>query len=124
MRRLILLGMLTVMCSACSIPRWPVDGVMTSPYGLRLRGWSPDMHEGVLRIVSTDPAQREVLIPVHGTVDDPTEFAPLFGEAWEWVQYASPFHWVANPLDAEPADAPIHRRAPSDRSTRGSAARA
>ena len=46
-QRLILVGMLTVVCGACSIPRWPVDGVMTSPYGLRLRGWSPDMHEGV-----------------------------------------------------------------------------
>ena len=46
-QRLILAGMLTMLCSACSIPRWPVDGVMTSPYGLRLRGWSPDMHEGV-----------------------------------------------------------------------------
>lgn len=47
MRRLILVGTLTVLCSGCSIPRWPVDGVMTSPYGLRLRGWSPDLHEGV-----------------------------------------------------------------------------
>jgi len=36
-----------VACSACSIPRWPVAGVVTSPYGMRLRGWSPDMHEGV-----------------------------------------------------------------------------
>lgn len=46
-QRLILTGMLTLVFTACSIPRWPVDGVMTSPYGLRLRGWSPDMHEGV-----------------------------------------------------------------------------
>lgn len=30
------------------------------------------------------------------------EFAPLFGEAWEWVERISPFHWVANPLAAEP----------------------
>lgn len=30
------------------------------------------------------------------------EFAPLFGEDWEWVQDGSPFHWVANPLDADP----------------------
>lgn len=30
---------------------------------------APDTHEGVLRILSTDPAQREVLIPVHGTVN-------------------------------------------------------
>lgn len=33
--------------ASCSVPRWPVDGVMTSPYGLRLRGWRPDIHEGV-----------------------------------------------------------------------------
>jgi murein DD-endopeptidase MepM/ murein hydrolase activator NlpD len=33
--------------AGCSVPRWPVDGVMTSPYGLRLRGWSPDLHHGV-----------------------------------------------------------------------------
>jgi murein DD-endopeptidase MepM/ murein hydrolase activator NlpD len=47
-QRLILICMITlVVCSSCSIPRWPVDGVMTSPYGLRLRGWTPDMHEGV-----------------------------------------------------------------------------
>jgi murein DD-endopeptidase MepM/ murein hydrolase activator NlpD len=43
----ILLLVTLVACSACSIPRWPVAGVVTSPYGMRLRGWSPDMHEGV-----------------------------------------------------------------------------
>ena len=46
MRRLILVCTV-LLCSSCSIPRWPVNGVMTSPYGVRLRGWSPDMHEGV-----------------------------------------------------------------------------
>lgn len=30
------------------------------------------------------------------------EFAPLFGEPWEWVENLSPFHWVANPLDPDP----------------------
>ncbi|MCR8671481.1 hypothetical protein NWP09_10070, partial [Agrococcus sp. HG114] len=30
------------------------------------------------------------------------EFAPLFGEQWEWVENLSPFHWVANPLVADP----------------------
>lgn len=38
---------LLLVLPACSIPRWPVDGVVTSPFGLRLRGWSPDLHEGV-----------------------------------------------------------------------------
>lgn len=31
----------------CSIPRWPVDAPMTSPFGLRLRGIQPRIHHGV-----------------------------------------------------------------------------
>jgi murein DD-endopeptidase MepM/ murein hydrolase activator NlpD len=46
-QRLILVCGLAALCSACSIPRWPVEGSVSSPYGLRMRGWSPDMHEGV-----------------------------------------------------------------------------
>ncbi|MBO1770104.1 polyketide antibiotic transporter [Agrococcus sp. TF02-05] len=30
------------------------------------------------------------------------EFAPLFGEPWEWIEDLSPFHWIANPLAPEP----------------------
>ena len=30
------------------------------------------------------------------------EFAPLFGEAWAWIENLSPFHWVANPLADDP----------------------
>lgn len=30
------------------------------------------------------------------------DFAPLLGEAWQWVENLSPFHWVANPLAADP----------------------
>lgn len=30
------------------------------------------------------------------------DFAPLFGEQWEWIEDLSPFHWIANPLAAEP----------------------
>jgi murein DD-endopeptidase MepM/ murein hydrolase activator NlpD len=33
--------------TACSIPRWPVEGPMTSPYGIRLRGILPEIHRGV-----------------------------------------------------------------------------
>ena len=44
-RCIVLLALL--LCGACSIPRWPVAGTFTSPYGLRLRGLSPDIHEGV-----------------------------------------------------------------------------
>lgn len=44
---MIMLVVSLLVCSACSIPRWPIAGVVTSPYGLRMRGWSPDMHEGI-----------------------------------------------------------------------------
>lgn len=33
--------------SACGIPRWPIDAPLTSDFGLRLRGMSPDLHRGV-----------------------------------------------------------------------------
>jgi len=33
--------------AACGIPRWPVDATVTSDFGLRMRGWSPDLHRGV-----------------------------------------------------------------------------
>jgi murein DD-endopeptidase MepM/ murein hydrolase activator NlpD len=33
--------------TACSIPRWPVRGPMTSAYGVRMRGVLPELHEGV-----------------------------------------------------------------------------
>jgi murein DD-endopeptidase MepM/ murein hydrolase activator NlpD len=33
--------------TACALPRWPVQGSMTSPFGLRLRGLRPEVHDGV-----------------------------------------------------------------------------
>ncbi|GAA1423837.1 hypothetical protein [Agrococcus citreus] len=30
------------------------------------------------------------------------QFAPLLGDAWGWIENLSPFHWIANPLAAEP----------------------
>lgn len=45
MRIAVLLLLLAV--SACSIPRWPVNGTITSPYGLRFLGLRPDFHHGV-----------------------------------------------------------------------------
>ena len=32
---------------ACSVPRWPVDAPMSSPFGLRLTGLRPNIHRGV-----------------------------------------------------------------------------
>jgi murein DD-endopeptidase MepM/ murein hydrolase activator NlpD len=40
---LLLLGAAT----ACGIPRWPVEAPVISDFGLRMRGWSPDLHRGV-----------------------------------------------------------------------------
>ncbi len=31
----------------CTVPRWPVEGPMSSAYGVRWRGWLPDVHRGV-----------------------------------------------------------------------------
>jgi len=38
---------LLLLLSGCGLPRWPVQGPITSPYGLRLVGWSPEVHRGV-----------------------------------------------------------------------------
>ena len=38
---------LTLAVTACSIPRWPVDAPVSSPFGLRFLGWRPDFHPGV-----------------------------------------------------------------------------
>jgi murein DD-endopeptidase MepM/ murein hydrolase activator NlpD len=44
-RALALLG--SLLLSACALPHWPVRGPLSSPYGLRLVGWSPEVHRGV-----------------------------------------------------------------------------
>jgi len=42
------LGLLFVLAvEGCSLPRWPVSGPMTSPFGLRMRGLRPGVHHGV-----------------------------------------------------------------------------
>ncbi len=33
--------------SACTLPRWPVDGTISSPFGLRFDGVVPEIHRGV-----------------------------------------------------------------------------
>lgn len=45
MRRIALLSL--ALLSGCAIPRWPVDGVISSPYGIRLNGIRPGIHRGV-----------------------------------------------------------------------------
>lgn len=38
---------LILFSSACSLPRWPAEGPLISPFGLRTRGYSLDLHRGV-----------------------------------------------------------------------------
>jgi murein DD-endopeptidase MepM/ murein hydrolase activator NlpD len=44
-RWLVLVGLFGT--GACGLPRWPVDAPLTSDFGVRLRGWRPDIHRGV-----------------------------------------------------------------------------
>ena len=37
----------TLALPACAIPRWPLEGPMISPFGLRWRGALPSLHRGV-----------------------------------------------------------------------------
>jgi murein DD-endopeptidase MepM/ murein hydrolase activator NlpD len=45
--RLLLLLAALAATGGCGIPRWPVDAPLTSDFGLRFRGLSPDIHRGV-----------------------------------------------------------------------------
>lgn len=45
MRPVVLL--FTLVVSACSVPRWPVNAPVASPFGLRFLGIRPDIHRGV-----------------------------------------------------------------------------
>ena len=44
--RLLLLTLLLSL-AGCSLPRWPVEGTLTSPFGIRFRGLTPGLHRGV-----------------------------------------------------------------------------
>lgn len=39
--------LLGLAATACTLPRWPVRGPISSPFGLRLRGFWPEVHQGV-----------------------------------------------------------------------------
>jgi murein DD-endopeptidase MepM/ murein hydrolase activator NlpD len=38
---------MALVLSGCSIPRWPVEAPVSSPFGLRFLGLRPDFHHGV-----------------------------------------------------------------------------
>jgi lipoprotein NlpD len=46
MRRL-LLPIAVLLIAGCSVPRWPVDGIVTSPFGLRRDGVGLEIHRGI-----------------------------------------------------------------------------
>lgn len=47
MRHAILCLTALLALTGCSVPRWPVDGTLTSPFGLRRDGLSLGIHRGV-----------------------------------------------------------------------------
>lgn len=56
MRRLLLACL--VLLAGCAVPRWPVDGTLISPYGIRREGVGVDIHEGVdIRVPTGTPVR-------------------------------------------------------------------
>lgn len=47
MRRPLLCLAALVLLTGCSVPRWPVNGNVTSPFGLRRDGLTFDVHRGI-----------------------------------------------------------------------------
>jgi murein DD-endopeptidase MepM/ murein hydrolase activator NlpD len=59
-RRAAILSALLVTAGAagCAIPRWPVEGPVTSVYGFRWNGLLPDLHRGVdIQVPSGTPVR-------------------------------------------------------------------
>jgi murein DD-endopeptidase MepM/ murein hydrolase activator NlpD len=64
-RRLLVTAVVLAVTAGCVVPRWPVEGRMSSAYGIRWRGWLPDLHRGVDFAV---PIGTEIRTMAPGTV--------------------------------------------------------
>lgn len=47
MRRSIFLMAMAILVTACAVPRWPVDGPVSSPFGVRRAGLDFSIHRGI-----------------------------------------------------------------------------
>ena len=63
--RALLLALVLLPASGCAIPRWPVQGPVSSDFGLRFDGVVPDLHRGIDIAV---PTGTEVRAMAPGTV--------------------------------------------------------
>ncbi len=45
--RLTMLALLLPVVLSCQVPRWPIQGALRSPFGIRMEGLRPDVHRGV-----------------------------------------------------------------------------
>lgn len=45
--RALTVAVLLASAGGCALPRWPIEGTVTSPFGLRFRGIRPDLHPGI-----------------------------------------------------------------------------
>lgn len=46
-RALLLALWVSLTTGGCTLPRWPVEGPLISPFGVRFVGWRPGLHRGV-----------------------------------------------------------------------------
>lgn len=47
MRRSLAILAAALLLGGCALPRWPVEGPVTSDFGIRFRGLVPDLHRGI-----------------------------------------------------------------------------